>query len=86
MNIGPQNLMARGATRMRLTLWMLSEGQVRLGSARAWVGTGISMERMIEVTEWQVAFHQRVLQSGPERVRARVVRSDSAMKPSEMPW
>lgn len=70
--IAPQVLLARDAVRLRVTLWMISEGTVRLGRAIAPPGGPVS------------AYHLRLLYrntySEPEGVRARVVRNGAGIK------
>jgi hypothetical protein len=76
MDLGPRELKATGAVRVRVTLWMLAEGGVRLGRARVWIGD----ERFIDVDRWAARVHYRNAYALPRGVRARVVRSDAAMK------
>ena len=76
MDLGPRALKSTGAPRVRITLWMLGEGEVRLGRARVWIGD----ERYVDVDRWTARVHYRNGYSLPRNVRARVLRSDGALK------
>lgn len=76
MHVAPKRLNATSADAVRITLWMLSEGEVRLGPARV----RVSPERFDAIRNWQAVVHYRNGYSGSTDVRASVVRSNDAMK------
>lgn len=76
INIAPRQLNAVGAARIRITLWMLSDGCVRLGCAKVWLND----DKYVRVSDYRVAVSYRNAYTEPTRLRARVIRSDSAMK------
>ncbi len=76
MDIGPRPLKASGAARVRLTLWMLAQGEVRLGVGRLWLGD----EGYVDLSTWRAVTHYRNAYARPRNVRARVLRSDDALK------
>lgn len=76
MAVGPRRVNARGAVRLRLTLWMLGEGAVSFGHARVWTGD----EAYRDVREWAVTIHYRNAYALPRNAKARVVRCGAAMK------
>ena len=76
--IAPCTFQAHGARRLRITLWMLAEGSVSLGPARVWLrGRG---DERAEISQWRGEMLYRNAYSAPSNVKARVIRSDEALK------
>ena len=76
--ISPRRIEAWRARRLRITLCMLAQGNVCFGPARLW--THGNEDDCIEISKWKIEVHYRNAYTTPRNVKARVIRSDSAMK------
>lgn len=76
--IAPCSFATQGATRLKLTIWMVAEGCVQPGEARVWFHA--TPNQRVDISRWTARVHYRNRYVQPEGVTARVVRSDAAIK------
>ena len=77
MNISPRKLNAYGAKTLKITLWMLAEGSLKVGNARCWIDMD---NHYFNVKSWMARIHYRTTFSHPENIKAEVLESNELIK------